>query len=57
MEVIPDVAGNKALVINAEFVKLTIFNDVANTANTTVYTFSSAYNDQLIDGQNYTTLG
>jgi hypothetical protein len=57
MEVIPDVAGNKALVVNAEFVKLTIFNDVANTANTTVYTFSSAYNDQLIDGQNYTPLG
>lgn len=57
MEVIPQVAGNKALVINAEFVKLTIFNDVANTANTTVYTFSSAYNDQVIDGQNYTPLG
>jgi len=57
MEVIPDVAGKKALVINAEFVKLTIFNDVANTANTTVYTFSSAYNDQVIDGQNYTPLG
>lgn len=57
MELIPDVDGNKALVINAEFVKLTIFNDVANTANTTIYTFSSAYNDQVIDGQNYTPLG
>lgn len=57
MEVIPPVAGNKALVINAEFVKLTIFNDVANIADTTVYTFSSAYNDQIIDGQNYTPLG
>jgi hypothetical protein len=57
MEIIPQVAGNKALVINAEFVKLTIFNDVANTADTTVYTFSSSYKDETIDGQNYTPLG
>lgn len=56
MENIPQVT-NKLLVINAEFIKLTIFNDIANVADTTVYTFSSAYNDQLIDGVNYTPLG
>jgi len=57
MENIPAVAGNKPLVINAEFVKLTIYNDVSNTANTNVYTFSSAYKEELIDGQYYTPLG
>lgn len=57
MENIPAVAGNKALVINAEFIKLTIYNDVSNTANTTVYTFSSAYQEETIGGQVYTPLG
>lgn len=57
MENIPAVAGNKPLVINAEFIKLTIYNDVSNTANTNVYTFSSAYKEELIDGQYYTPLG
>ena len=57
MENIPAVAGNKALVINAEFIKLTIYNDVSNTANTNVYTFSSAYQPETIDGQIYTPLG
>jgi hypothetical protein len=57
MENIPAVAGNKPLVINAEFVKLTVYNDVSNTANTNVYTFSSAYRSETIDGQIYTPLG
>ena len=57
MENIPAVAGNKPLVINAEFIKLTVYNDVSNTANTNVYTFSSAYKEELIDGQYYTPLG
>lgn len=57
MENIPAVAGNKSLVINAEFVKLTIYNDVSNSANTTIYTFSSAYKPETIDGQIYTPLG
>jgi hypothetical protein len=57
MENIPAVAGNKALVINAEFIKLTIYNDVSNSANTNVYTFSSSYQTETIDGQAYTPLG
>jgi hypothetical protein len=57
METIPAVAGNKALVINAEFVKLTIFNDVSNTANVSIYTFSSSYKAETIDGQVYSPLG
>jgi hypothetical protein len=57
MENIPAVSGNKALVINAEFVKLTIYNDVSNIANTNVYTFSSSYKSETIDGTVYTPLG
>lgn len=57
MQNIPAVSGNKTRVNNAEFVKLTIYNDVANTANTTVHTFSSAYNFETIDGTVYTPLG
>jgi len=57
MENIPAVANNKALVNNAEFVKLTIYNEYANTANNTVHTFSSAYKEEIIDGINYTPLG
>lgn len=57
MDIIPAVAGNKAKVINAEFVKLTIYNDVSNTADVSVYTFSSAYKEETIDGQAYSPLG
>lgn len=57
MNNIPAVAGNKSLVINAEFVKLTVYNDVSNTANTSVYTFSSSYKAETIDGQVYSPLG
>ena len=57
MDIIPAVAGNKTVVINAEFVKLTIFNEVGNTANTSVYTFSSAYKEETIDGQVYSPMG
>lgn len=57
MEIIPAVAGNKNKVINAEFVKLTIYNDVTNIANVNVYTFSSSYQSETIDGQEYTPLG
>ena len=57
MENIPAVANNKALVNNAEFVKLTIYNEYANTANNNVYTFSSSYQTETIDGQAYTPLG
>jgi len=57
MENIPAVANNKALVNNAEFVKLTIYNEYANTANNNVYTFSSSYQTETIGGQAYTPLG
>jgi hypothetical protein len=57
MENIPAVSGNIPLVINAEFVKLTIYNDVSNIANTNVYTFSSSYKSETIDGTVYTPLG
>jgi hypothetical protein len=57
MENIPAVANNKPLVNNAEFVKLTIYNEYGNTANNNVYTFSSSYQSETIDGQVYTPLG
>ena len=57
MENIPAVAGNKSLVINAEFVKLTIYNDVNDSGNVTIYTFSSAYQPETIDGQVYSPMG
>jgi hypothetical protein len=42
---------------SAEFVKLTIFNEYGNTANTSVYTFSSAYQNEIIDGTTYLPMG
>jgi hypothetical protein len=57
MEIIPAVAGNKSLVINAEFVKLTIYNNVNDAGDVTIYTFSSAYKAETIDGQVYSPLG
>jgi hypothetical protein len=57
MDNIPAVANNKALVTNAEFVKLTIYNEYGNTANNNVYTFSSSYQTETIDGQVYSPLG
>lgn len=57
MDNIPAVANNQVLVNSAEFVKLTIYNDYSNTANVTIYTFSSAYQSETISGQAYTPLG
>jgi len=57
MDNIPAVANNKPLVNNAEFVKLTIYNEYGNTANANVYTFSSSYQEETIDGQTYSPLG
>ena len=57
MSTIPAVAGNQPYIISAEFIKLTIYNDVANTADTSIYTFSSAYKAETIDGQVYSPLG
>jgi len=57
MDNIPAVANNKSLVNNAEFVKLTVYNEYGNTANNNVYTFSSSYKTENINGQDYTPLG
>lgn len=57
MDNIPAVANNQVLVNSAEFIKLTIYNDYSNTANVTIYTFSSAYEPETISGQIYTPLG
>ena len=42
---------------SAEFVKLTVFNDYNDASDTTVYTFSSAYKYETIDGTSYSPLG
>ena len=57
MENIPAVANNVTYTNNAEFVKLTVYNDVSNSANVTVHTFSSSYKQETIDGQVYSPLG
>jgi hypothetical protein len=57
MDIIPEVGPNVTAITNAEFVKLTIFNDVNNTANVNVYTFSSTYKEEIIDGTAYDPLG
>lgn len=57
MEVIPPVSNNATQINSAEFVKLTMYNDYSNIANTSVYTFSSAYSNITIDGTVYLALG
>jgi hypothetical protein len=60
MENIPEVANSPPFINNAEFVKLTIYNDYGNTANggiTNIYTFSSAYKDEVIANVTYEALG
>ncbi len=57
MDIIPAVAGNKASITSAEFIKLTIYNSVADPGDISIYTFSSAYDYETIDGQVYSPLG
>jgi hypothetical protein len=57
MQNIPEVSNNTPYINNAEFVKLTVYNDVSNTANVNVYTFSSSYKSENIGGTVYTPLG
>jgi hypothetical protein len=56
MQNIPEV-NNTTSITTAEFVKLTIYNDYSNVADTSVYTFSSSYQNETIDGVVYTALG
>lgn len=57
MQTIPEVANNTPLITNAEFVKLTIYNEYGNLANANTYTFSSSYKTETIGGTQYTPLG
>ena len=56
MDIIPAVNGVTNLT-NAEFIKLTVYNDFSNVANVSVYTFSSSYQTETIDGVIYDPLG
>jgi len=57
MENIPAVANGATQINSAEFVKLTMYNDYSNVANTSTYTFSSAYSNVTISGTVYLPLG
>jgi hypothetical protein len=57
MENIPEVANNTPFINNAEFVKLTVYNEYGNAGNISTYTFSSAYTAETIDGTVYEPLG
>ena len=57
MDIIPEVSNNATNINSAEFVRLTVYNDYSNTANTTTYTFSTAYTSETIDGVVYSPLG
>lgn len=57
MDHIPEVANSPPFINNAEFVKLTIYNEYGNTANVSIHTFSSAYRNETIDGTVYLPLG
>ncbi|MFY8211565.1 MAG: hypothetical protein ACOVLB_02690 [Candidatus Nanopelagicus sp.] len=57
MEIIPAVAGNKTNINSAEFVKLTIYNDVNNPTDISVYTFSSSFKAETINDQIYSPMG
>lgn len=57
MQNIPEVQNNTPSINSAEFVKITIFNDYSNTANTTIVTASSSYQEETINGDVYLPLG
>jgi len=57
MDNIPEVADSPPRINTAEFIKLTVFNEYGNVANTNVYTFSSAYRAEVIDGVTYLPMG
>lgn len=48
---------NTSAINSAEFVKLTVYNDYSNIANTSTYTFSSAYKAETFDGTTFLPLG
>jgi hypothetical protein len=56
-QLIPEVGPNVTQINNAEFVKVVIYNEYGNTANTTTLTFSSSYKEETIGNVVYTPLG
>lgn len=54
---IPEVSNNATQINNAEFVKITIYNEYGNVANTTTLTFSSSYKEETIGNVTYDPLG
>jgi hypothetical protein len=57
MDIIPAVAGSPTNINSAEFIKLTIYNDVFDPNDVSIYTFSSSYKYENIDGQDYSPMG
>jgi len=57
MQNIPAVADDPTLLINAEFVKLKVYNDFNDPSDFDIYTFSSSYRYETIDGVVYSPLG
>ena len=57
MEIIPAVAGSPTNINSAEFIKLTIYNDVNDPTDISIYTFSSSYKEETIGGQVYSPMG
>ena len=57
MSTIPEVGNTVTQINSAEFVKITVYNDYANTANVNVYPISSSYKSETISGTTYDPLG
>ena len=57
MDNIPAVENSPVQVNSAEFVKITIYNEYGNTANTTVFTASSSYQDETFDSTTFNAAG
>ena len=57
MDIIPAVANSPTNINSAEFIKLTIYNEFYDPTDVSIYTFSSSYKYETIDGQIYSPMG
>jgi len=57
MDIIPAVANSPTNINSAEFIKLTIYNEFYDPTDVSIYTFSSSYKYETIDGQVYSPMG
>jgi hypothetical protein len=57
MDIIPAVANSPTNINSAEFIKLTIYNEFYDPTDVSIYTFSSSYQSETIDGQVYSPMG